>query len=119
MVLLYCVLHVIGLKTRAPTQPIRCKTETNRDLVARVFPRLASVIRVFALFYFVLFTFVAIRLRAVRQSLFLSDRERESRESGNGARASGNRPSGSVHADLTPYKFCVGGFAVPREDNLD
>ena len=35
---------VIGLKKLAPpTQPIRYKTKTNRDLVARIFPRLAQV----------------------------------------------------------------------------
>ena len=33
---------VIGLK-KPPTQPIRCKTKTNRDLVTRIFPRLAQV----------------------------------------------------------------------------
>ena len=31
------------LKLAPPTQPIRCKTKTDRDLVTRVFPRLASV----------------------------------------------------------------------------
>ena len=40
---------MIGPKKNAPlSQPIRCKTKTNPDLVARVFPRLGR----FARFYF-------------------------------------------------------------------
>ena len=51
LVLLYIALWLV-LETRAPSfQPIRIKTKTNRDLVARVFPRFKQ----FTSFRFVLF----------------------------------------------------------------
>ena len=47
----FCVTKLCDWLTKlAPLfQPMRSKTKTNCDLVARVFPRLASVVHVFAL----------------------------------------------------------------------
>ena len=57
-------------KLAPPTQPIRCKIKTNRDLATRVFPRLAPVMCIcseFSLVHFVtnISTFVLVRLSLI------------------------------------------------------
>ena len=57
------ILSVIG-KLAPPSQPIRCKTKSNHDLVTRVFPRLKRMcLHVFTLsshWLLVMLTFVLI-----------------------------------------------------------
>ena len=52
---------IIGLKKLAPpSQPIRCKTKTNRYLITRVFPRLRIIFASSSHWLFLLFTFFVI-----------------------------------------------------------